>query len=200
MLLLLRVASCRVASLVLSLSCSVLSCPCFCPCFVLSASCCLSVALRCAFVVLGGFVDSFLVVWGRLGGRCWPFWVVLGGSWDHFGVCFGHLGRSWAVLGSSCARETVQLSDAPFWCATCVDFWTVLGAQEAAQTTPRRHPETPRWPKKRQDAAQDEQNSMINFDLKTTPFRIRLKTVLGRSWDDLGPVLGSIFAKKHWET
>ena len=148
LLLLLRVASCRVASLVLSLSCSVLSCLCFCPCFVLSASCCLSVALRCVYVVLGGFVDSFLVVWGRLGGRCWPFWVVLGGSWDHFGVCFGHLGRSWAVLGSSCARETVQLSDAPFWPATWVDFWTVLGAQEGAQTTPRRHLETPRRPKR----------------------------------------------------
>ena len=41
---------------------------------------------------------------------------------------------------------------------------------------------------------------IVNFASKTIPFWIRLKTVLGRSWGDLGPVLGSILAKKHWKT
>ena len=60
-----------------------------------------SVALRCVFVVLGRFVDSSLVVLGRLGGRCWLFWVVLGGSWERFGGSFGRLGRSWGGLERS---------------------------------------------------------------------------------------------------
>ena len=72
--------SCRIVSLVLYLSCVVLSCPCLCPCFVFSALCCLSVALRYVFVVSGRFVDMFLVVLGRLGGRRWPFGVVSGPS------------------------------------------------------------------------------------------------------------------------
>ena len=68
----------------LSCLCVVLSCLALVSVLILSYLCCVgfSVVLRCVFVVLGRFVDSFLVVLGRLGGRCWPFWVVLGGSWD----------------------------------------------------------------------------------------------------------------------
>ena len=78
------------------LSCLVLYCLALVSVLVLSYRCCvgLSVVLRCVFVVLGRFVDSFLDVLDRLGGRCWPFWVVLGGSWGRFGSSFGRLARS----------------------------------------------------------------------------------------------------------
>ena len=80
----------------LSCLCLVLSCLALVSVLVLSYLCCvgLSVVLRCVFVVLGRFVDSFFVSLGRLGGRCWPFWVVLGRSWARFGGSFGPLGRS----------------------------------------------------------------------------------------------------------
>ena len=88
----------------LSCLCLVLSCLALASVLVLSYRCCvgLYVMLCCVFVGLGRFVDSFLVVWGRLGGRCWPFWVVLGGSWERFGRSLGTLGRSWGMcwLGS----------------------------------------------------------------------------------------------------
>ena len=78
----------------LSCLCLVLSCLALVSVLVLSYLCCvgLSVVLRCVFVVLGRFVDSFLVVSGRPGGLCWPFLVVLG-------VLEGVLGGLEAVLG-----------------------------------------------------------------------------------------------------
>ena len=121
---------------------------------------------------------------GRLRGR----FGHLGGCWS---IILGILGGHEAVLGGLGAVLCPQDRPANFTGATCVDFWTVLESQKAAQTTPRRHPETPRWPKRRQDGAQDEQKSMINFALKTIPFWIRLKTVLGRSWPHLGVDFGS---------
>ena len=90
----LSISSALVVLCLLSCLCLVLSCLALASVLVLSYRCCvgLAVVLRCVFVVLGRFVDSFLVVWGRLGGRCWPFWVVLGGSWDRFGGLWGVLG------------------------------------------------------------------------------------------------------------
>ena len=113
-------------------------------------------------------------IFGRLGDRFGSSWESFGAILGRLGSRFGHLGGSWgvilgvlghlgAVLGGLgavlCPRDRV----AYFTAATCVDFWTVLEAQEATQTTPRRHPGTPRWPRRRQDGAQDEQKSIINF-------------------------------------
>ena len=41
---------------------------------------------------------------------------------------------------------------------------------------------------------------MTKSTLKTIASLIRLKAVLGRSWGDLGPVLGSILAIWYWKT
>ena len=104
--LLFSISSGLVVLCLLSCLCLVLSCLALVSVLVLSYLCCvgLSVVLRCVFVVLGRFVDSFLVVLGRLGGRCWPFWVVLGGSWARFGggllAVLGGLGRAWNSLES----------------------------------------------------------------------------------------------------
>ena len=83
----------------------------------------------------------FGLIFGCLGGRLGSFLVVLGvvlGSWGGLGALLGGLG---AVL-------VVLLRDGTFTCATWVDFWTALGAQEAAKTPPRRYPEASRRPKR----------------------------------------------------
>ena len=68
--------------------------------------CCVLCCVALSFVVLGRFVDSFLVVWTCLGGRLrsslssWgSFWVVLGGLGGVLGGLGGVLGRLGAVLG-----------------------------------------------------------------------------------------------------
>ena len=67
-----NISSGLVVLCLLSCLCLVLSCLALVSVLVLSYLCCvgLSVVLRCVFVVLGRFVDSFLVALGRLGGRC----------------------------------------------------------------------------------------------------------------------------------
>ena len=82
----------------LSCLCLALSCLALVSVLVLSYLCCvgLSVVLRCVFVVLGRFVDSFLVsfgssrgsmlaILGRLGGLLGAFWEVFWASWAVLG-------------------------------------------------------------------------------------------------------------------
>ena len=143
-----------------------LSCRCLVPsCFAFVSVLVLSYLLRVVFLLR---CAACLSSWVDLSTHfCW-FGVVLGVDVGHFGSSWGALGRildgleaSWTVLGSSCARKTVQLSDAPFWPATWVDFWTVLGAQEGAQTTQDDTLRPQDAPRGRQDGAQDDQKSMI---------------------------------------
>ena len=81
---------------------------------------------------------------------------------------------------------------------------SVFGPSWGAKGAPRRpQDDTLRpqdGPKGRQDGTQDEQKPMINSTLKTISFLIRLKAVLGGSWGELGPILGSILAISYWKT
>ena len=80
---------------------------------------------------------------------------------------------------------------------------SVFGPSWGAKGAPRRpQDDTLRpqdVPKGRQDGTQDEQKPMINSTFKTISFLIRLKAVLGRSWGELGPILGSILAISYWK-
>ena len=96
------------------------------------------VMLCCAvLVVLGRFVDSSLVVWGRLGGRCLPVLLVLGGLGGIFGPSSGalkeglkHLGRSWGGLGGSLGRTKLLVR---YWGR----FLDRLGCPRGSQKAPQ---------------------------------------------------------------
>ena len=81
---------------------------------------------------------------------------------------------------------------------------SVFGPSWGAKGAPRRpQDDTLRAqdvPKGRQDGTQDEQKPMINPTFETISLLIRLKAVLGRSWGELGPILGSILAISYWKT
>ena len=106
----------------------------------------------CAY---GAILGSFLVVLGVV-------WCHFWSSWGLFGVPGGvlsGLGRSW---------------EGPWWpprpgCATWVDFWIALGAQEGAKTEPK-----------------DDQKAIVKSMQKTLACYNGLKTDLGRSWGQEG--------------
>ena len=108
------------------------------------------------FVRLGSSWGSMLAILGRLGGLLGSFWGVF---W-----------ASCAVLSGLGAVSRAQDRELNFWCATWVDFWTVLGAQKGAQTTPRRHPDTPRRPKRWPRRSQRRPKIDQKIDLKNDRF------------------------------
>ena len=114
---------------------------------------------------------SFGDIFDRLEGRLGSFWVVLGrlgallghfwSSWGVFGGLLAVLGRSWGVLTR---QEGCDITLGPL----LIDFWTHLGCQKGTQ-----------------NGAQDDQKSIKNRLKK----RSRFRTILRRSWGDLGPIL-----------
>ena len=95
-------------------------------------------------VVLGRFVDSFLVVSGRLGGRCWPFFLVFGGlggvfwpSWGALRGVLGHLGRSWGRLGRSWGRLMDKSKQSGKSEAAISRFLDRLGRPRGTQNDPK---------------------------------------------------------------
>ena len=192
--------------LCLALSCLVLSCSSSCrfvvlsclvvSCLVCLVLCCfgrLEVRLASFLVVLGVVLGDFWSSWGCF----WPSWGVLGASWGRLGGLFGALGRSWAVLRALHGPNPTKGQIMP-------GRGSVFGPSWPPKMTPRRpHDDTlapQSAPRGGQGGAQDDQKSIQKFLQKTIPSWNDLKTVLGRSWADLGPVLGSKCAKNHGKT
>ena len=139
------------------------------------------------------FVFDFGLFWA-------PFWSLLGRLWGAklapksvkkstsncktaLGRFLGDLGAifglSWAVLGRSWGAGRF-LDD------SLSDF--------GANLAPKRRP------KSDQNGTQNGPKSKTNFDIEKEALQDRLGAVLGRSWADLGLVLGSISVKKPWKT
>ena len=74
----------------------------------------------------------------------------------------------------------------------------LLGPSWGPKGAPRGPPDDPLrpqdGPKGRQEGAQDDQKSIIKFTPKSIPVLVVFGAVLGRSWADLGRVLGSVLA------
>ena len=109
-------------------------------------------------LLLGDIFGCSWLSWGWFGGCFCASWSLLGASIGHLGRSWGGLGRPWGHLART--REGDQISG-----RTWIGFWTVLGGQRGAQTTPRRHPEAPRWPKRapRRNPRRTKTNDKFNF-------------------------------------